>query len=271
MSGHITTDGVQIAYRIDGTGELPWLIFSNSLATDLSLWDGQVAHLRDHFRILRYNQRGHGASSVPAQPCTFAALAADVIALMDHLGITRASLVGVSMGAVTMLTVAASHPQRVERVLACDGQWAAPTGAAEAWQARIDSAEASGMAALVEPTAARWFKAPFMARPSPALEHVRRMIGATPPGGFIQCARALQAYDLRDQIGAIEVPCMLLVGAEDGSLPGVMRRMADVIPGARYAEVAAAGHLPNLEQPELFNAAAASFLLPNQSLHGGPP
>lgn len=254
-------DGLDIAYRIDGSGALPWLIFSNSLATDLSMWDGQVAHLRRHFRILRYDQRGHGASDVPAQPCTFDVLIDDLVDLMDHMGIERAALAGVSMGAVTVLGVAARHASRVRRVLASDGQWAAPAGAAAAWEERIAVARAAGMTALAGSTAARWFTPASLAQPSAMLDKVRAMIAATPAEGYVACARALQHYDLRTEISTIRVPCMLLVGAEDGALPFVMRRMADAIPGAGYGEIAGAGHLPNIERPQAFDAAAAAFLL----------
>ncbi|WP_075791028.1 alpha/beta fold hydrolase [Massilia putida] len=265
MERFATRDGVDIAYRIDGRGNLPWLVFSNSLATNLSMWDRQVDYLRRHFRILRYDQRGHGGSAVPAEPCTFDLLIDDLVALMDHVAIERAALVGVSMGAVTVLGVAARHPRRVERVLACDGQWVAPPGAAHAWEERIAIACDAGMAALAGPTAARWLTASFMARPSAALDDILHMIAATPAEGFIRCARALQAYDLREEITGIRVPCMLLAGAEDGGLPAVMRRMAEAIPGAAYAEIGEAGHLPNLERPVVFNTRISSFLLGGQA------
>ncbi|MES2264721.1 MAG: alpha/beta fold hydrolase [Pseudomonadota bacterium] len=267
-TGNIISGGCKIAYRIDGALDRPWLIFSNSLATTMSLWDGQVSYLGQSFRILRYDQRGHGASAIPDHPCTFAELADDVIALMDHLGIEQAALAGVSMGAVTVLSLAARYPQRVERVLACDGQWQAPAGAAQAWAARIATAGESGMAELVDPTLARWFSPAFLAGQSAALEKVREMIASTPAQGFIQCARALQAYELREEIAGIRVPCLLLVGADDGALPGVMRQMADAIPTAGYVEVANAGHLPNIDCSDTFNAEAAHFLMAGSDRHG---
>lgn len=259
-TGRLAVDGCQLAYRIDGAEGLPWLVFCNSLATDLSMWDAQVAHLAGHFRMLRYDQRGHGASAVPAAACTFDVLAGDLVALMDHLHIARASLVGISMGAVTVLAVAARHAGRVARVLACDGQWMAPPGARDAWEARIATAREQGMAPLVDQTVQRWFTPAFTARPSAALEQVRAMIAAAPPLGYIANIRALQDYDLRAEMAAISVPCMLLAGAEDGALPGVMRHMAAAIPGAQFVDVPAAGHLPNIEQADAFNALAGAFL-----------
>jgi 3-oxoadipate enol-lactonase len=247
--------------RIDGRIGAPWLVLSNSHATDLSLWDEQAAHLAADYSILRYDQRGHGATPVdPGQPWTFDALADDVVRLLDAAGIARATLIGVSMGAVTVLRCAARFPQRVERVIASDGQWAAPPAAAAAWQARIDQVELGGMDGLVEPTLARWFRPDFGTRLPQARAHVGRMIGATPPAGYVGCARAMQAYDFRADYPRLALPVLYLVGAEDGALPPVMELMQAATPGARLERIAAAGHLPNIERAGAFNAAVTAFL-----------
>jgi 3-oxoadipate enol-lactonase len=247
--------------RIDGRAGAPWLVFSNSHATDLSLWDEQVAHLAADYSILRYDQRGHGATPVdPGQPWSFDALADDVLRLLDAAGIARATLAGVSMGAVTVLRCAARFPARVERVIAADGQWAAPAAAAAAWQARIDQVRRDGMGALVEPTLARWFRPDFAARLPQARERVGRMIGATPPAGYIGCAQAMQSYDFRADYPRLALPVLYLVGADDGALPQVMEQMRDATPGARLQPIADSGHLPNIERASEFNAAVSAFL-----------
>jgi 3-oxoadipate enol-lactonase len=252
--------GIRFHCRIDGPPGAPWLVFSNSLMTNLSLWDDQVAFLGHSMRILRYDQRGHGATDVPAHPCTFEGLAGDVVALLDRLEIARAIIVGVSMGGVTALQMAIRHPDRVAGVAACDAQHRSAPNATEIWEERIATGAAQGMAALVEPTVRRWFTSEFVAADPSALQRVRRMIRDTPATGFIACARALQRYDLSSGLATIRVPTLLLAGEADGQVPGVMRGMHDAIPGSRFVGVERAGHLPNIERPMVFNEILAGFV-----------
>jgi 3-oxoadipate enol-lactonase len=246
--------------RIDGPEGAPWLVFSNSLMTDLTLWDDQVAAFGDRYRILRYDQRGHGLSSVPEAACTFPQLVADLAAMLDHFAIERASVVGVSMGGVTALGLAALHPDRVARAAICDCQSGSTQAGAAAWDERIALAGSGGMAALVEPTVTRWFLPASVAAGGPAVDRVRRMIADTPHEGFVRGARALQAYDFRDLPARIACPAAFVVGGGDGALPDVMRKMADAAPGASFTAIAGAGHLPNIEQPERFNDALRGLL-----------
>lgn len=259
-SFHVEANGIRFHCRVDGRKEAPWLVFSNSLATNLSLWDGQIAMLENSFRILRYDQRGHGGTEVPSEPCTFEQLADDVIALFDALAIPRATFVGVSMGAITALRLAARNASRLDRVVACDGQWAAPAGARELWEERIAIVQNQGMEALVEPTMRRWFRPEFIASNPPSLEKVRRMIATTPAGGYIACGRALQKFDYRQCLPQISIPTLLLVGTADGAMPEAMREMHQAMPGSNFVEIPNAGHLPNLENPEVFNRTLAKFL-----------
>ena len=259
-SFHVEANGIRFHCRVDGRKEAPWLAFSNSLATNLSLWYGQIAMLENSFRILRYDQRGHGGTEVPSEPCTFEQLADDVIALFDALAIPRATFVGVSMGAITALRLAARNASRLDRVVACDGQWAAPAGARELWEERIAIVQNQGMEALVESTMRRWFRPEFIASNPPSLEKVRRMIAATPAGGYIACGRALQKFDYRQCLPQISIPTLLLVGTADGAMPEAMREMHQAMPGSNFVEIPNAGHLPNLENPEVFNRTLAKFL-----------
>jgi 3-oxoadipate enol-lactonase len=254
-------DAAPIHCRIDGREGAPWLVFSNSHATDFSIWDEQVAHLASHYSILRYDQRGHGATPVePKQPWTFDALADDVVRLLDALSIAHATLIGVSMGAVTVLRCAARFGARVERVIASDGQWSAPALAAAAWQARIDLVEREGMAAIAAPTVARWFTPGFAERLPQARQRVLDMIAATSLAGYVGCARAMQAYDFCADYPQLAMPIQYLVGAEDGTLPDVMERMQQATPRSSLVRIADAGHLPNIEQGSAFNQAISAFL-----------
>jgi pimeloyl-ACP methyl ester carboxylesterase len=136
---------------------------------------------------------------------------------------------------------------------------AAP-GAVELWDERIRVAASRGMAPLVEPTVQRWFTPEFIDMNPPALQNIRRMIRDTPAAGYIAGARALQRYDFRDEAALIRVPLLLIAGAADGALPAVMRAMHAGIPGSEFIEVPAAGHLPNVERADVFNAALTHAL-----------
>jgi 3-oxoadipate enol-lactonase len=256
----VQVNGIQFQCKVDGPPRAPWIVFSNSLMTNLSLWDEQVAALGNSFRILRYDQRGHGGTASSPGKITFDLLADDAAALLDAFEVERAVFVGVSMGAVTALRMASSHPQRLAGVVACDGQWAAPPGSAELWEQRIQDAMKVGVEVLVEPTVSRWFGPEFVTANSPAIRQVRQMIRDTPVDGFVSCARALQQYDFRDDCAAIRLPVLLLVGAADGSLPQTMRSMHHAMPGSAFVEVAGAGHLPNVERPEAFLRAISPFV-----------
>lgn len=246
--------------RIDGPEGAPWLVFSNSLATDLSLWDHQVAAFGGRFRILRYDQRGHGGTPVPDTPATIEQLADDAAALMAAAGARGATFIGLSMGAATGLCLAAQPGSPVARLVAVDGQAATAPGGAATWEERIAFATENGMAAFADATLPRWFSKAAQAEGNLAIPRVRAMIEATPLQGMIACARALQAYDVRDGLAEMRQPTLLIAGAEDGAMPQTMRAIQGSITGAAFHEIPEAGHLPCIERPEAFNALLAAFL-----------
>src|ERR1044071_1798593 len=149
----IRANGISISYTIDGREGAPWLVFSNSLATDLSMWDQQAQDFASSFRVLRYDQRGHGKTEAPGGRYTFDLLIADALALMDALKIDKANFCGLSMGGATALGLAQRHPDRMERVIVCDSGCASTPQSAQPWEERIAVAQKSGMEALVESTA----------------------------------------------------------------------------------------------------------------------
>jgi 3-oxoadipate enol-lactonase len=252
-------NGISINYQIDGRDGAPWLIFSNSLMTDLSMWDDQVADLKGSFRILRYDQRGHGGTQAPDGKYTFDLLTADVVALMDALSIKRAHFAGISMGGMTALFLAQRHADRFDRILACDCGPASTPASAQQWQERIDLGAAKGMEALVDVTVNRWFPPDFVATKAPVLDKVRGMIRATPFKGFAGCAQALSDYDLRPGLPGITRPTLCIVGTKDATLAG-MELIHASVPRARMVKLEGAGHLSNLEQPQAFTKAVAEFL-----------
>lgn len=259
-TGTFIRNNISIRYRIDGRDDAPWIVFSNSICTDLSLWAAQAKMLAPNFRILRYDQRGHGGSSVPSAPCTFEQLGGDVSALLDHLGIATCTFVGLSMGVPTGLQLYKDQPQRIDRLVLCDGQAAtAPAGAA-GWEERIEMARREGMSAFADATIGRWFAPDQVSDGRAGIVH--RMIAETSFAGFQACARALQNYAYADVLPRIAVPALLIVGKDDGKMPETMARMRETIAGSRLVEIASAGHIPNVAQPEQFNSALTAFLAP---------
>jgi 3-oxoadipate enol-lactonase len=254
-----SVNGVSINFEIDGPEGAPWLVLSNSLLTNLSMWDEQVADLKSSYRVLRYDQRGHGGTQATEGPYSFALLVADVIALLDMLGIRRAHFCGLSMGGMTALFLAQRHPERFDRIVACDCGPASTPASAQQWKERIEVAAKDGMEALVEPTIARWFPPEFLATKAPVLDKVRQMIRSTPIAGFAGCAQALSDYDLRPGLGGIDRPTLLMVGTKDATLAGI-RQIKEAVRGAGLVELAGAGHIANVEQPAAFTRAVRDFL-----------
>ena len=176
----IKANGIAINYQTDGPDGAPWLIFSNSLATNLTMWDDQARELKHAYRVLRYDQRGHGGTEATAGRYSFELLMADVIALMDALAIKTAHFAGLSMGGATALGLAETHPDRLDRVIVCDTPCQSTPASAQQWEERIVIAEKQGIDALVEPTVGRWFPPEVLKANPPHLDKVRRMIRTTP-------------------------------------------------------------------------------------------
>jgi len=256
---HINANGISIKYQIDGREGAPWMIFSNSLMTNLTMWDDQVAGLKDSFRILRYDQRGHGGTQAPDGKYTFDMLTADVVALMDALAIKRAHFCGLSMGGMTALFLAQRHADRFDRIIACDCGPASTPASAQQWKERIDLGAEKGMEALVDVTVNRWFPPDFVATKAPVLDKIRGMIRTTPYKGFAGCAQALSDYDLRPGLPGITRPTLCIVGTKDATLAG-MELIQATVPGARMVKLEGAGHISNVEQPQAFTKAVADFL-----------
>jgi 3-oxoadipate enol-lactonase len=254
-----TANGIGINYQIEGREGAPWLIFSNSLMTNLSMWDDQVAALKNDYRILRYDQRGHGGTDAPAGKYSFDMLTKDVIGLMDALSIQRAHFCGISMGGMTALFLAQRHGDRFDKIIACDcGPASTPQGAQQ-WKERIDLGAEKGMEALVDVTVNRWYPPEFVATDAPVLDKVRAMIRTTPYDGFAGCAYALSDYDLKPGLGGIKNPVLCMSGTKDAAYPGT-KAIATAVPGAKLVDLEGAGHISNTELPDKFTGALRDFL-----------
>jgi 3-oxoadipate enol-lactonase len=256
----VKANGITINYRIDGPEGAPWLIFSNSLATDLAMWDEQAREFGRAFRVLRYDQRGHGGTEAPAGRYSFEQLIADAVGLMDALSIAKAHFAGLSMGGATAFGLAQKHPNRLDRVIVCDTPCQSTPTSAQQWEERIVVAQKQGMEALVEPTVGRWFPPDILSANPPYVDKVRAMIRATPVNGFIGCAAALANHNFAAAAATVTRPVLFMVGEKDGVAPPAMRKLGAALPGSRFVELPGAGHISNMDRPDGFNWAIADFL-----------
>jgi 3-oxoadipate enol-lactonase len=257
----IKANGITFQCRIEGRDGAPWLAFSNSLATNLSMWDAQAEAVAGAFRVLRYDQRGHGGTDAPAGPYSFAQLIADAVALFDALNIARAHFVGLSMGGATALGLAELHPDRVDRVVVCDSPCMSTPASAKQWEERSALAASAGMGALVEPTVARWFPPEILSARPAYLDRVRHMILTTPVDGFLGGAAALSDHDYNSAVTTVTRPVLFMAGEKDGVTPAAMKDMHGRLAGSHYVELPGAGHISNLDRPAEFTAALRDFLV----------
>jgi 3-oxoadipate enol-lactonase len=242
----------------DGPADAPVLVLGPSLGTDTGLFDAQVAEFAGRFRVIRYDLRGHGGSEVLPGPCTMADLAADVVALLDRLGVERFSYAGVSIGGAIGQELALTVPERLERlaVIASAARFADPPS----WPVRAQQVREQGTEILVASRTGTWFTERW-ARQHPAeAERLLQMLRDTPAEGYAACCEAIGAFDARDRLGEITAPTLALAGAEDPATPpDVVRLVADGI-GADFVVVPGAAHLPNATDPGTVNDALRRHL-----------
>jgi len=255
-----TSDNARIAYRLDGAPELPLLVLSNSIGTDLHMWNGQIPALTRHFRVLRYDARGHGASSVPPGPYSLARLGEDVLELLDALQIRRAHFLGLSLGGIVGQWLAVNAAERIERlVLANTSAWLGPK---EQWDARIaDVLEAEDMQETAAMFLGNWFPASWLEPMRAEVEPFRSTLLASNRHGLAGSYAAVQETDLRSALASVRLPTLVIAGEFDtvtavdhGEL------IADSIAGARWV-VLPAVHLSNVEFPREFEEVVVGFLV----------
>jgi 3-oxoadipate enol-lactonase len=254
----VSCHGVDIHYRLDGPADAPVLLFSNSLGTSLSMWDAQADALAGMYRVLRYDTRGHGGSSVPPGPYSVAQLGGDVVHLLDHLGIARAHMCGLSMGGITAMWLAIHHRDRIDHlVLSNTAAYIGPPGG---WASRAAAVERDGVASIAPAVVARWLTPAYAWAHAAQVASLQSMLAATSRTGYAASCLALRDNDLRGEVAAIRAPTLVISGAGDlPTPPGDGHYLAAQIPGARYAELPAA-HLSNQECPDAFLRLLNDFL-----------
>lgn len=270
MPIQIEINGRRINASIEGAEGAPVVTLSHSLAAHLDMWRPQMPALTERFRVLRYDVRGHGSSSLPDGNETLKDLADDVVALLITLGISRTHFVGLSMGGMIGQQLAVDHPEFLESLVLADTLSAYGADAQPMWQGRIDAASTPlGLEPLVEPTVTRWFTEAFRVGQPETIEWVRGMIRATSPAGFIACSRALMALNLTAKLPQVRIPTLVLVGRQDPTTPVAGAEViAAALSDARLAVIEDAAHLSNIEQPDVFTRLLMDFLIqqPNSGL-----
>jgi 3-oxoadipate enol-lactonase len=245
-------DGAVVHYRDEGPASDRAVIFINSLGTDFRIWDDVAPLIADQNRVVRYDKRGHGLSELPELPpgsVSIADYARDLSGLLDHLGVTRAAIVGLSIGGMIAQELYRQRSDVVSALILSDT--AARIGTEDMWANRIAAIGAGGIEAIADGVMERWFSAAFRKERPAELAGWRMMLTRTDRAGYLTACRALQGADLRPFCPQIRVPTLCFVGEEDGSTPvALVRDLASQIGHARFEIVPGAGHLPNLEKPE---------------------
>lgn len=253
-------NGVNINYEVSGNAEKPWLTFSNSLATNLHMWDEQAEALADDYHILRYDKRGHGQSEPVEGPYSFDDLIGDVVGLWDHLGIDKSYFVGLSIGGMTAQGLVLKHPDRVTATVMANTMALCRPEFQQAWQDRITAVGEKGMEVVLQPTMERWFTDGYRGTGAARLDDVKGMILGTSVAGYSGCAAAIRELAYLDSLEKLDHPVLLIAGTHDaGTPPAGMQAMNDRIGGAEYVELDAA-HISNIEKADEFTGALTGFL-----------
>ncbi|HZI78517.1 MAG TPA: 3-oxoadipate enol-lactonase [Vicinamibacterales bacterium] len=254
----VSSSGATIAYDVHGDPGAPPLLFINSIGTRRELWDAQRRALEPSYRVIQYDARGHGQSSVPPGDYTIAQLGQDALAILDAERLAAAQICGISLGGLTALWLAVHAPERVRAlVLANTG---ARIGSVESWTARIALVREGGMKAVADLAMPLWFTDGFRAREAATVRRFRDMVEACPVDGYLGCCAALRDEDLRDALGSVGCPVLAVAGSHDrATAPELLEFVHERLPRSRLVTLDAA-HLSNVEQDAAFNASLSAFL-----------
>ncbi|WP_425079835.1 3-oxoadipate enol-lactonase [Ruegeria denitrificans] len=248
---------VKLNYRIDGPPDGAPIVFANSLGTDLHLWDAVLPYMPDGLRIIRYDKRGHGQSSVPHAPYSMGALVRDAEALLDHLQVRDCVFVGLSIGGMIAQGLAVKRMDQIRALVLSNT--AAKIATPSIWQERIQAVREGGIEALADATMERWFSREFRR----AQNHLpwRDMMVSQPVEGYLGCCAAIAGTDFYTPTSGLRLPTLGIAGSEDGSTPpDLVRETIDLVPGSRFQLMRRAGHLPCVEKPAEYAEILTGFL-----------
>jgi 3-oxoadipate enol-lactonase len=254
-----TDDGCIIHAEVEGPDSAPLLMLSNSLGTNLHMWDQQVAPFTRHFRLVRYDRRGHGKSGAPKGPYSMERLGRDVLAVLDGLNIAKIYWCGLSMGGMVGMWLGANAGNRIDKLILSNTSSYFPDKTM--WDGRIKLVRDKGLEAIVDANMERWFTKEFRDRAPPELAKIRTMFLATKVEGYIGCGEAIRDMDHRPLLSKISAPTLVIAGRQDPATPLEGNEfIKQHIPGAKIAVLEAA-HIANMEQPQVYADTVIEFLL----------
>lgn len=253
------SNGCPINYEIEGPQDAPVLILSNSIATNLHMWDDQAPIFSKQFRLIRYDRRGHGKSGAPKGPYTIEMLSRDALAVADAAGAKKFNWCGLSLGGMVGQWLGTNAPERLNKLVISNTNFF--YAEKQPWDDRIKLVTEKGMSALADPMMERWFTPETRARAPEKVARVRAMLTATPVDGFVGCCYAIRAMDFRESNKNISVPTLVMVGAKDiATLPAYGEAMVAQIKGSKLATIPDAAHISNVEQPKIYADTVIRFL-----------
>ncbi len=253
-----TDDGCTINVQVEGPADAPVLMLCNSLGTNLHMWDEQAKTWSQHFRLVRYDRRGHGKSGVPKGPYTMERLGRDALAVADSVGAKTFNWCGLSMGGMVGQWLGANAPERLDKlVISNTSHYYADK---QPWNDRIKFVREKGLGALADTMMERWFTKPFRDSGAPGINAIKTMFLDTQPDGFVACSEAVRDMDFRESTPKITVPTLVIVGAKDpATLPEWGAEINRMIKGSKLASLDAA-HISNVEQPKAYTDTVLNFL-----------
>ena len=253
-------NGAEINYRLDGNENLPTLILSNSLTTNFHLWEEQVPSFTDHFRVLRYDNRGHGGSSSPKGEYSIDDIGNDILLLMDHLDINKASLCGISLGGMVAMWLGIHAGNRVDKLIVCNSS--SDLSPPDPWQERIKMVNSQGMPSIVDAGLARFLSEKFRESNSPKIGLLKSMMTTCEVSGYSGCCAAVRDMNLTSQLSQINNPTLIIASELDPSTPVSHSEIINrEISGSKLTVIEGVAHLSNIEKPDEFNKAVLDFLL----------
>ncbi|MCU4391839.1 3-oxoadipate enol-lactonase [Acinetobacter courvalinii] len=248
----------QIHYQTFGDPNAPALVFSNSLGTNYGMWQQQFNYFKQRFYVICYDTRGHGSSSTPSGPYSLQQLGEDVIRLLDHLKIEKASFCGISMGGITGQWLAIHYPERFSHVVIANT--AAKIGQEQAWLDRAQLVRKQGLGPIATTAASRWFTDPFIQSHPAIVNNLCNDLSAGSADGYANCCEALAKADVRDQLKDIHLPVLIIAGTQDPvTTVADGQFMQQQIADAQLVQINAS-HISNIEQVDAFNTALDDFL-----------
>ncbi len=251
-------DGCPLNVEVSGPEGAPVLMLSNSLGTDLTMWDDQAAEFGKHFRLVRYDRRGHGKSGATKGPYSFDRFGRDILGIIDALEVETVNWCGLSMGGMDGQWLGANAPDRVEKLVLANTNFYYPDKSP--WAARIQAVRENGLASFVDANMERWFTKGFIARAPQTIERMKTMFLASDREGYAACVAAVSEIDFRASNARISAPTLVIVGKQDPATPPEWgETIARQIPGGKVAALDAA-HISNVEQPKGFTEAVLNFL-----------